>query len=125
MPIYRTEHCQTVSSNGVPLAPAYLPDGRIALLPVVFVREFDPSIPGAWVSLHDHALGRVIDVQADQTLLVQWLAGAAGESLVHPRDVSFVEYASLASPLDAMTCPTCKAAHHPNVRCAARERRSM
>lgn len=120
MPIYRTTPCPTLPVNGIASAPAYLPDGRMAVLPVIYVRAFDPAIPGAFVSVREYAIGRVIDVEADGRILVQWLAGPAGECWMRPSDVQFVEYAAQESPLDTALCTACKKPHHPNVRCSAR-----
>lgn len=119
MPLYTAVDCKTELSGGRHVALARLPDDRLAVLPVIAVPDFDPALPGAIVGVPGTpAVGEVVEVGVDGSLLVGWIAGVSGVSRLQSAVVQFKAYATLRSELDDMVCPACNRTHHPNLRCA-------
>jgi hypothetical protein len=91
---------------------ALLDTGELAVMPVIYVDDFDIRVPGAAVVRY----GTVVDVVDLGHVRVQWVPSGE-EQIVSVSELSFVEYATVASELEELLCPHCENRHHPNVRC--------
>lgn len=89
-----------------------LDTGELAVMPVVYVEDFDIRVPGAVVMRY----GTVIDVVDLEHVRVQWIPDG-DEEVVHVSKLGFMEYATLSSELEDMLCVKCSQRHHPNVIC--------